>query len=66
MYLSLFLEKPSPPKIIPNPQEPLEIGWEFSCDDLQLSLGHCNIRYRTEADQVWLEVPSLGFVFHHL
>ena len=60
----LFLVKPAPPKVILNPQEPLEIDWKFSCESLTSSLGTCCIRHRTEADQVWLEVSCLRFIFY--
>ncbi|XP_070778526.1 interleukin 12 receptor, beta 2a, like [Enoplosus armatus] len=47
--------KPPPPKVKSSHQEPLEIDWISTCDQLQFSLGHCDVRHRTEADQVWLE-----------
>ncbi len=63
-YLSLFLEKPPPPNITESDQDPMEIHWIVTCDLLELSLGTCDVRHRTEADQVWLEVSGLGFLFH--
>nr|XP_040046419.1 interleukin 12 receptor, beta 2a, like [Gasterosteus aculeatus aculeatus] len=46
-----------PPKISSvSHQELLEISWTIPpCDDLQLSFGQCDVRYRTEADRMWLE-----------
>ncbi|KAM9346053.1 granulocyte colony-stimulating factor receptor-like [Symphorus nematophorus] len=45
--------KPSPPKIIY--EEPLEIHAVSICDKHKFSMGPCDVRHRTEADQAWLE-----------
>ncbi|XP_073351307.1 interleukin 12 receptor, beta 2a, like [Pagrus major] len=47
--------KPPPPKVSSSHQEPFEIHWNSYCDQLQLILGPCDVRHRTEADQVWVE-----------
>ncbi|XP_068574967.1 interleukin 12 receptor, beta 2a, like [Cebidichthys violaceus] len=45
-----------PPKVSSvSHQEFLDISWNSTCDEQQLSLGHCDVRYRTEEEQVWLE-----------
>ncbi|XP_054463478.1 interleukin 12 receptor, beta 2a, like isoform X2 [Anoplopoma fimbria] len=49
-----------PPKVsLVNHQESLEISWNPTCDDQQLSLGKCDVRYRTEGEQLWLEDQNL-------
>ncbi|XP_023126588.1 interleukin 12 receptor, beta 2a, like [Amphiprion ocellaris] len=45
--------KPQPPSVTSSHQEPLEIHWSTTCGQLQLSIGSCDVRYRTEEDQVW-------------
>ncbi|XP_070704071.1 interleukin 12 receptor, beta 2a, like [Pempheris klunzingeri] len=47
--------KPPPPKVTLSQQDTLEIYWASTCDQLELSVGLCNVRRRTEADQVWFE-----------
>ncbi|XP_036943815.1 interleukin 12 receptor, beta 2a, like [Acanthopagrus latus] len=47
--------KPPPPKVLSSHQEPYEIHWISHCDQLELSMGPCAVRHRTEADQVWVE-----------
>lgn len=37
----------------------VEIIWNSTCEQLQRSVGHCGVRYRTEEDQVWFEVCFL-------
>uniref|UniRef100_A0A3Q1F2G0 Interleukin-12 receptor subunit beta-2-like n=1 Tax=Acanthochromis polyacanthus TaxID=80966 RepID=A0A3Q1F2G0_9TELE len=53
--------KPQPPKFSSSDQEQLEIHWNTFCG--QLSIGPCDVRYRTEEDQVWFEV---SLVFYSL
>lgn len=62
-FLSLYLVKPPPPKVLSSHQEPYEIHWISHCDQLELSMGPCAVRHRTEADQVWVEVTSTNFLF---
>ncbi|XP_074552957.1 interleukin 12 receptor, beta 2a, like [Halichoeres trimaculatus] len=50
--------KPPPPKVTWSDLEPLGISWTSSCDQLKLSLGFCDIRYRTEASQDWIKATS--------
>ncbi|XP_031168540.1 interleukin 12 receptor, beta 2a, like isoform X1 [Sander lucioperca] len=59
------IRKPPPPKVTLSHKESLEIDWISTCDELQLSLGSCYVRHRTEADQDWLEeeVGSHGYTF---
>ncbi|XP_022071259.2 interleukin 12 receptor, beta 2a, like [Acanthochromis polyacanthus] len=45
--------KPQPPKFSSSDQEQLEIHWNTFCG--QLSIGPCDVRYRTEEDRVWFE-----------
>ncbi|XP_041813929.1 interleukin 12 receptor, beta 2a, like [Chelmon rostratus] len=52
---AVYIHKPPPPKVTQNHQEPFEIDWIFTCDQLPLSMGHCDVRYRAEADQLWQE-----------
>ncbi|XP_044036321.1 interleukin 12 receptor, beta 2a, like isoform X2 [Siniperca chuatsi] len=47
--------KPPPPNVTSSHQEPSVIEWISTCEQLQLSLGPCDVRHRTEADQVWLK-----------
>ncbi|XP_030262992.1 interleukin 12 receptor, beta 2a, like isoform X2 [Sparus aurata] len=47
--------KPPPPKVSYSHQEPFEIHWNSFCDQLDLNMGSCAVRHRTEADQVWVE-----------
>ncbi|KAM8844278.1 interleukin 12 receptor, beta 2a, like isoform 1-T1 [Spinachia spinachia] len=62
-YASLHTDdiiKLPPPKVSSvSHQESLEIFWNSSCDEHQLSLGRCDVRYRTEADQVWREYENV-------
>ncbi|XP_042360621.1 interleukin 12 receptor, beta 2a, like [Plectropomus leopardus] len=58
MYITHDIMKLPPPNITWSFQDTLEVEWAFSCDELQISLGHCDVRYRTEADQVWAEEES--------
>ncbi|XP_034046165.1 interleukin 12 receptor, beta 2a, like isoform X2 [Thalassophryne amazonica] len=56
--------KPSPPRVTVT-QDPLEFLWNYSsCVDLDLSLGNCMIRHRTEEDQVWIEDEAGIFISH--
>nr|XP_057905419.1 interleukin 12 receptor, beta 2a, like isoform X2 [Doryrhamphus excisus] len=47
--------KPAPPKITCSQQDPLEISWNSTCNEAHLSLGSCDVRFRTEADKTWFE-----------
>ncbi|KAI3359256.1 hypothetical protein L3Q82_002775 [Scortum barcoo] len=51
--------KPPPPKDI-EIQHGAEIQWIFNCVQSHLSLKTCDLRHRTQKDQVWVEVPGLG------
>ncbi|KAM4717096.1 interleukin 12 receptor, beta 2a, like isoform 2-T2 [Anableps anableps] len=46
--------KPPPPTIRLGHQDPLEIHWSTICGELQLSVGLCEVRCRTEEDQNWI------------
>ncbi|XP_077415700.1 interleukin-12 receptor subunit beta-2-like isoform X2 [Vanacampus margaritifer] len=50
------LMKPSPPIISWSSQDPLEIAWTSICNELDLSLGLCEVRFRGEVEQLWHEV----------
>lgn len=66
VFLSLFLVQLLPPKLLlVTHEESLEISWNSTCDEQQFSWGHCDVQYRIEGDQVWLQVSDLGFVFHN-
>nr|XP_046270741.1 interleukin 12 receptor, beta 2a, like isoform X2 [Scatophagus argus] len=55
--------KPPPPNVTSHHHESsIEINWNSVCDypHLQLSLEHCAVRHRTEADQAWPEAED-GF-----
>ncbi|XP_026181536.1 interleukin 12 receptor, beta 2a, like [Mastacembelus armatus] len=58
--------KPPPPKVNLSSQEPLEIHWIFMCDHLHLSMGHCEVRHRTEADHIWNQHESGFYVSYSL
>ncbi|XP_061740993.1 interleukin 12 receptor, beta 2a, like isoform X2 [Nerophis ophidion] len=47
--------KPAQPKIMWSQQDPLEISWNSICNEPHLSLGSCDVRYRTEVDKTWIE-----------
>ncbi|XP_029996055.1 interleukin 12 receptor, beta 2a, like isoform X2 [Sphaeramia orbicularis] len=47
--------KPHPPKDILSYQEPLEIEWKSTCEQLQLSVGNCEVRHQAETDQAWIQ-----------
>lgn len=49
------IKKPPPPKFTLSDEEPLEVHWNTACDQLEQSIGPCDLRYRTEEDKVWLE-----------
>uniref|UniRef100_A0A3Q3IP54 Fibronectin type-III domain-containing protein n=1 Tax=Monopterus albus TaxID=43700 RepID=A0A3Q3IP54_MONAL len=53
--------KSCPPKVTVSQQESIEIDWSLDCGNNQLSAGPCQLRHRTDADQVWQEVSSLRF-----
>ncbi|XP_056264003.1 interleukin 12 receptor, beta 2a, like isoform X2 [Pseudoliparis swirei] len=45
-----------PPKLLlVTHEESLEISWNSTCDEQQFSWGHCDVQYRIEGDQVWLQ-----------
>ncbi|XP_029294568.1 interleukin 12 receptor, beta 2a, like isoform X2 [Cottoperca gobio] len=44
-----------PPKVTSSHQEELEISWNSTCDEQQLSAGPCDVRFQREADQDWLQ-----------
>ncbi|XP_008415119.1 interleukin 12 receptor, beta 2a, like [Poecilia reticulata] len=46
--------KPPPPTITSSDEDPLEIHWSTICDKLELNVGVCDVRYRTEDDQNWI------------
>ncbi|XP_029015849.1 interleukin 12 receptor, beta 2a, like [Betta splendens] len=52
------INKPPPPEI--HHQEPLEIEWNSTCQT-HLPIKSCEVRYRTEANPVWLP-PEDGFI----
>lgn len=52
VFLSLSVEKPPPPTILSDPQDTLEIRWVSICE-VQLDVGTCEVRYRTEEDKDW-------------
>ncbi|XP_034534359.1 interleukin 12 receptor, beta 2a, like isoform X2 [Notolabrus celidotus] len=58
--------KPPPPEVTWSVREPLEISWTSSCDQLQHSLGSCDVRHRTGAGQDWIQEGSFhgSFTFH--
>ncbi|XP_068193973.1 interleukin 12 receptor, beta 2a, like [Antennarius striatus] len=47
--------KPPPPTITSSHQDSLEIFWNSTCIQLQLSSGLCEVRHRTGVDQAWFE-----------
>ncbi|KAL3053893.1 hypothetical protein OYC64_006255 [Pagothenia borchgrevinki] len=47
------IRKWPPPKVASH-QDSFKIDWTFICDE-QLFLRHCDVRYRTEAEQDWHE-----------
>lgn len=51
----MVLVKPPPPNLRSNQNE-TEIHWRSICDKLHLSVGQCDVRYRTEGNHVWPEV----------
>nr|XP_020472020.1 interleukin-6 receptor subunit beta-like isoform X1 [Monopterus albus]XP_020472021.1 interleukin-6 receptor subunit beta-like isoform X1 [Monopterus albus]XP_020472022.1 interleukin-6 receptor subunit beta-like isoform X1 [Monopterus albus] len=50
--------KSCPPKVTVSQQESIEIDWSLDCGNNQLSAGPCQLRHRTDADQVWQEHDS--------
>lgn len=58
----MFLVKPPPPTVTAMHQDPLEIHWTSTCNQLQ---GTCDVRHRTEAEQVWPEVSLVYFFFFY-
>uniref|UniRef100_UPI0037E7C83A interleukin 12 receptor, beta 2a, like n=1 Tax=Semicossyphus pulcher TaxID=241346 RepID=UPI0037E7C83A len=51
--------KPSPPAVKEIQQEPLEICWTSTCNQLHFFVGHCDFQYRTETDKDWVQVTNL-------
>lgn len=47
--------KPPPPKVTLRLQKSIDIEWNSFCNELQLSVGTCDVRHRIEVDQIWLE-----------
>ncbi|MED6233413.1 hypothetical protein ATANTOWER_011427, partial [Ataeniobius toweri] len=47
--------KPPPPTAVSIHQDPLEIHWSSICGELQLSVGLCDVRYRTRDHQNWIQ-----------
>ncbi|XP_077397572.1 interleukin 12 receptor, beta 2a, like isoform X2 [Festucalex cinctus] len=47
--------KPPPPIISWSPRDPLEISWGSICNEPHLSLGSCEVRFRSEVEQLWHE-----------
>ncbi|XP_054615193.1 interleukin-6 receptor subunit beta-like isoform X2 [Dunckerocampus dactyliophorus] len=50
-----YIVKPAAPKITWSQQDPLELSWNSTCNEAHLSLGSCDVRFRTEANKMWLE-----------
>ncbi|XP_049925815.1 interleukin 12 receptor, beta 2a, like [Epinephelus moara] len=55
MFNAEDIKKPPTPNVTLSYLEPLDIEWTFSCDELQRSFEHCDVRHRAEEDQVWVE-----------
>ncbi|XP_070837676.1 interleukin 12 receptor, beta 2a, like [Chaetodon trifascialis] len=55
VYNTANIIKPPSPEVTPNPHDQFEIDWKFNCDQLLLSMGHCDVRHRAEADHIWQE-----------
>ncbi|XP_061557199.1 interleukin 12 receptor, beta 2a, like isoform X2 [Phycodurus eques] len=49
------LTKPPPPLITRSYEDPLEISWSSICNEPHLSLGSCDVRFRTQAEKLWHE-----------
>ncbi|KAM3597330.1 uncharacterized protein V6R79_003164 [Siganus canaliculatus] len=49
------IKKPPPPKVTSSHHDALEIWWNSTCDQLQLSVGQCDVRHRVGTEEVWLE-----------
>ncbi|KAM4530641.1 interleukin 12 receptor, beta 2a, like isoform 2-T2 [Odontesthes bonariensis] len=45
---------PPPPTFSSSYQDHLEVHWGTICDELQLTVGTCEVRYRTEEHQDWV------------
>ncbi|KAK9534959.1 hypothetical protein VZT92_007372 [Zoarces viviparus] len=51
-----IIKLPPPTVSSVSDQDSLEFSWKSTCAELQdLSLGQCEVQYRTEAEQVWRE-----------
>ncbi|XP_014327005.1 interleukin-12 receptor subunit beta-2-like [Xiphophorus maculatus] len=46
--------KPPPPTITSSDEDLLEVYWSTICGKLELNVGVCDVRYRTENDQNWI------------
>ncbi|XP_072225124.1 interleukin 12 receptor, beta 2a, like isoform X2 [Leuresthes tenuis] len=49
-----YIIRPPPPTFSSSHQDHLEVHWSTICDELQLSVGACEVRYRTEEHQDWV------------
>ncbi|XP_034395332.1 interleukin 12 receptor, beta 2a, like isoform X2 [Cyclopterus lumpus] len=56
LFNTADITQPLPPKVwLVTHQESLEMSWNSTCDEQQLSWGHCDVQYRTEGDQGWFQ-----------